>query len=71
MRYLLSLSLITISFSSWGHGGGIDRCGGHNDRKAGTYHVHQYNKYCKCNPKAKRCSNRQKLKDKNSEKTKK
>jgi hypothetical protein len=23
------------------HGGGLDKCGGHNDRKNGSYHYHQ------------------------------
>ena len=37
------------------HGGGIDRCGGHNDRKSGGYHVHNWTAYCSCNPKAEQC----------------
>ena len=27
------------------HGGGLDKCGGHNDRKRGGYHYHQ-GPYC-------------------------
>jgi hypothetical protein len=26
-----------------GHGGGIDRCGGHHDRVEGGYHIHDWN----------------------------
>ena len=30
------------------HGGGLDRCGGHRDRKAGTYHRHQVRGGAEC-----------------------
>lgn len=37
------------------HGGGTDSCGGHNERKNGGYHVHNWSKYCSCNPDSSRC----------------
>lgn len=37
------------------HGGGLDSCGGHNDRKHGGYHVHNHAAYCRCNPSAADC----------------
>lgn len=38
------------------HGGGTDSCGGHNDRKRGGYHVHNYSKYCACSPDSPECN---------------
>lgn len=38
------------------HGGGLDKCGGHKDKKRGGYHVHKVAKYCACNPKAAECT---------------
>ncbi|HLB45953.1 MAG TPA: YHYH domain-containing protein [Anaerolineales bacterium] len=37
------------------HGGGLDKCGGHNDRKRGGYHVHNHAKYCSCYPQSENC----------------
>jgi hypothetical protein len=37
------------------HSGGLDRCGGHHDRKRGGYHVHNRVKYCACSPAADGC----------------
>lgn len=34
----------------YAHGGGLDSCGGHNDRKRGGYHVHRMPNYCACYP---------------------
>lgn len=41
---------------AWSHGGGLDSCGGHNDRKHGGYHVHNQPAYCRCNPAASGCA---------------
>lgn len=40
MKYL-ALVLTLISSMAFGHGGGLDRNGGHNDRKNGGYHCHR------------------------------
>lgn len=37
------------------HGGGIDKCGGHKEKKTGGYHVHNVAKFCACNPTADLC----------------
>lgn len=56
MRILvvLVLTFFTIS-TAMAHSGRTDRCGGHNDRKRGGYHVHDKTKYCACNPDAEIC----------------
>lgn len=48
----LSLLLTTLALA---HGGRTDRCGGHNDRKHGGYHIHKMGKYCACYPDAAEC----------------
>lgn len=58
MKLFFTLVFLFLSSSAYAHGGGIDKCGGHNDRKKGGYHVHQQAKYCACNPTAKSCSKR-------------
>ena len=55
----LSMGLLCaagISLSVMAHGGGLDRCGGHNDRKRGGYHVHNWTSYCACHPEAAECA---------------
>lgn len=37
------------------HGGGLDSCGGHHDRKRGGYHIHRIAQYCACYPEQKVC----------------
>jgi len=37
------------------HGGGLDSCGGHNDRKNGGYHIHNMSAYCGCHPEEAQC----------------
>lgn len=52
------LLLATFLFSAsdvLAHGGRTDACGGHNDRKRGGYHIHNYSKYCACYPDAPEC----------------
>ena len=36
------LAVCLMSEPVLGHGGGLDRCGGHNNRKSGGYHVHNH-----------------------------
>ena len=55
VRVLAGILGVVVSFTALAHGGGIDRCGGHNDRKRGGYHVHNMAKYCACNPSAAEC----------------
>ena len=64
MRRLLALILVavlcvgigSILTSFLAHGGGLDACGGHNDRKHGGYHVHNWSAYCNCHPDAADCA---------------
>ena len=49
---LVALLSTTTGFA---HGGGLDKCGGHNDHKHGGYHVHNRAAYCACNPSADGC----------------
>ena len=40
----MTLALMIIAFcvgDTDGHGGGLDELGGHNEKKAGTYHLHR------------------------------
>lgn len=55
VRFITGCVLVVFAIPAFGHGGGIDRCGGHNDRRHGGYHVHQMGKYCACNPSASQC----------------
>ena len=58
------LALVLVLAFGWAisvvqaHGGGTDSCGGHNDRKRGGYHVHNWTKYCACNPDAAQCASK-------------
>jgi hypothetical protein len=52
---LACLFACTLAFNVHAHGGGIDKCGGHKDKKKGGYHVHNMAKYCACNPTAAAC----------------
>lgn len=57
MKRLFFFVVINLFMASsvWAHGGRTDSCGGHNDRKHGGYHIHNYSKYCACNPDAPEC----------------
>lgn len=59
---LLSIGLVCAAGISLSvilaHGGGLDRCGGHNDRKHGGYHVHNWTTYCGCHPEAAECASK-------------
>jgi hypothetical protein len=52
MKKLLLLLVIFMFSASmaFAHSGGTNSCGGHNDRKRGGYHVHNYSKHCGCYP---------------------
>ena len=52
MRKILLVLILPLIFTTlaFAHSGGTDSCGGHNDRKLGGYHVHNYSKYCRCYP---------------------
>ena len=65
MRQKLQLILLVVvlclvfgwTFSKvFAHGGGLDSCGGHNDKKHGGYHVHNMALYCGCHPEAADCA---------------
>lgn len=46
---------IIIGGTALAHGGGLDGCGGHNNRKTGGYHVHNMARFCGCHPSDPRC----------------
>lgn len=46
----VSLVLVCGTAAAWAHGGGLDHCGGHHDRKRGGYHVHDWARYRACHP---------------------
>lgn len=49
MKYFLPFLILSIlAFEASAHGGGLDSCGGHNDRKNGGYHVHRQEAYNAC-----------------------
>lgn len=54
MRSKLPFLLISVGLClpalGYAHGGGLDSCGGHHDRKRGGYHVHRMANYCACYP---------------------
>jgi hypothetical protein len=59
-KLLIALVALTAFFASspiaaLAHGGGLDRCGGHTNRKTGQYHVHNSALYCACHPDAPGC----------------
>ena len=46
MRYAFRILVLTVmvcvvSTTVYGHNGGRDKYGGHNDRKSGNYHFHE------------------------------
>lgn len=51
----VGLFLAAGSYEALAHGGGLDKCGGHKDKKRGGYHVHNMVKWCSCNPSADEC----------------
>ena len=53
--FIIASFCLFVTSTVWAHGGRTDACGGHNDRKHGGYHVHNYSKYCACNPDAPEC----------------
>jgi hypothetical protein len=52
---ILCVFVLFAATSVFAHGGRTDKCGGHNDRKHGGYHIHNYSKYCACYPDAPEC----------------
>lgn len=70
--FLTALSVAFLFSSSlvYAHSGGTNSCGGHNDRKRGGYHVHNYAKHCACYPNADECRPTKERKDVKTKKTK-
>lgn len=56
-RTFILFVLIGLCMPNWGHahGGGLDGCGGHHDRKRGGYHVHNIALHCACLPEGQAC----------------
>jgi hypothetical protein len=50
------LLMMFFAGPAFAHGGGLDKCGGHKDRKQGGYHVHDQARFCFCNPQSENCS---------------
>lgn len=50
MKAIFLLAVLFIASDALAHSGGTDKCGGHYNRKTGTYHVHNWAKYKACNP---------------------
>jgi hypothetical protein len=48
--------ILLFAEAALAHGGGIDKCGGHRDKKQGGYHVHDQAKYCACYPQSENCA---------------
>jgi len=53
---IIILLMMFLAGPVFAHGGGLDKCGGHKDRKQGGYHVHDQARYCSCNPRSENCS---------------
>ncbi|HSW51918.1 MAG TPA: YHYH domain-containing protein [Sulfuricaulis sp.] len=53
---IIFLLMMFLAGPVFAHGGGLDKCGGHKDRKQGDYHVHDQARYCSCNPRSENCS---------------
>ena len=56
MHFWIFILMMFFAGPVFAHGGGLDKCGGHKDRKQGGYHVHDQAKYCSCNPQSESCS---------------
>ncbi|QMU62758.1 MAG: YHYH domain-containing protein [Gammaproteobacteria bacterium] len=54
MRWIALLIIFTTG-EVLAHGGGLNTCGGHNNRKTGNYHVHRMNLHCACHPEQQQC----------------
>jgi hypothetical protein len=55
-KFLIFILMMFLAGPVFAHGGGLDKCGGHKDRKQGGYHVHDQARYCSCNPRSDNCS---------------
>ncbi len=49
-KVIFLIALLFIASGAMAHSGRTDKCGGHNNRKTGVYHVHNWAKYRACNP---------------------
>lgn len=68
-RVILTLLFCFNVSLAFAHSGGTNSCGGHNDRKRGGYHVHNYAKHCACYPKDSACKKDSDLKTDKEETT--
>ncbi len=59
VKFLFFIFMIFLAGPVFAHGGGLDKCGGHKDRKQGGYHVHDQAKYCACNPQSRNCTTKE------------
>jgi len=55
---VLLIGVLCLPGVGFAHGGGLDSCGGHHDRKRGGYHVHRIANYCACHPEETVCKER-------------
>lgn len=56
--FAVMLALLIVNTYAYAHGGGLDSCGGHHDRKRGGYHVHDWQAYCACHTEDAQCESR-------------
>jgi hypothetical protein len=56
VKFLIFILMMFLAGPVFAHGGGLDKCGGHKDRKQGGYHVHDQTKYCSCYPQSENCT---------------
>lgn len=50
---LIFLCFFLFVSDGFAHSGRTNSCGGHNNRKTGGYHIHNYTKYYNCYPEKK------------------
>jgi hypothetical protein len=58
VKFLIFILMMFLAGPLFAHGGGLDKCGRHKDKKQGGYHVHDHAKYCSCNPQYENCSSK-------------
>ncbi|HLB48507.1 MAG TPA: YHYH domain-containing protein [Anaerolineales bacterium] len=56
MHFWIFILMMFFAGPVFAHGGGLDKCGGHRDKKQGGYHVHDHAKYCACYPQSENCA---------------
>jgi hypothetical protein len=50
-KIIYLIVFLLLASNAIAHSGGTNKCGGHNNRKTGDYHVHNWIKHDACYPK--------------------